>query len=600
MAAPLAKLIEAKTLMEAGNPAGAVVILQPLAARHPRDPDVASLLSMMLYRLRKYEQAQFYAGRAAEMCPNNPDMLTNHALMLDSVGKRDRATALLEKAISLDPAHPDARLSLANRALDAFRTTEALAHCEAALKRGWHSEVAISYGGALLAMGEMERAIEMTRQSLAKLPNTAHLWGSMAAGLNYLYGAKVEESAAAHRRFGQLLDQQRPPATFKHRGTKDAERSLRVGFVSNDLRTHSVSFFIEPFFELHDRGAFEIHAFSTTRHPDATSERLKGYLAKWHECQDLIDVEMARLAEREGIDILVDLSGHTGFSTMTLFAYKPAPVQATYCGYPNTTGLSTIDYRIVDSLTDPARENREGAALHPDHPDFDERCSEKLIRLNPCFLCYQPPRHSPEPARDHSELGPGVVFGSFNANKKIGRGVIRLWSRVLQEVPGSRLAMKTFELKDPATRERITREFAACGIDESRVVFLETTKGIAEHLAKYAQVDLALDTLPYNGTTTTCEALWMGVPVVTVAGATHAARVGVSLLTNVGAPELIAASEEEYVRLAADLARDPGRLATYRTTLRERLTGSPICDRAAFCERFSGALRGMWRAYCGR
>jgi predicted O-linked N-acetylglucosamine transferase (SPINDLY family) len=593
-----AKLIDAKARLDADQAEAARALLQPLVAKNPGDADAASLLSMALFRLRKYPQAEFYAGRAVSLRPRDASMLTNHALMLDAVGKRDSATALLERAVAIEPAHAEARLSLANRALEAHRTTEALAHCEAAMAGGWHPEVAISRGGALLAIGEMERAAEENRASLRRLPGNARLWGSLAATLNYLYGAPVDECAHAHREFGRILDRYKPPATFAFRGTPDPDRRLKVGFVSDDLRTHSVSFFIEPFFALHDRERFEVHAISTTRHPDATSERLKAYVAEWHDCRDLIDIEMARLIERTGIDVLVDLAGHTGASSMTLFAYKPAPVQVTYCGYPNTTGLGTMDYRIVDSRTDPAREARIGAALEPDHPDFDERCTERLVRLDPCFLCYQPPRDAPEPTRTPRGAGGGVTFGSFNANKKIGRGVIGLWSRVLAATPGSRLAMKTFELKDPAARDRILREFAACGIGEERVEFFDTTAGIAEHLARYAEVDLALDTLPYNGTTTTCEALWMGVPVVTTAGATHAARVGVSLLSTIGAPELIAATEDEYVRIASELARDSDRLASYRAGLRGMVAASPLCDRRAFCERFSDALRGMWRTRC--
>ncbi len=594
----LAKLLDAKALSDSGKHADAARALQALAAKHPAEPDVVSLLAVTLYQMRQYERALFYAKRAADLRPQDASYHTNLALVQDATGKREAAEASLHRAIAINPAHPDARLSLANRALDEHRTRDAAAHCEAVLKVGLHPQVAMTYCGALMAMGEVEKAVDFTRIALEKYPRDASLWGGLCAGLNYLYGASVAECSNAHRRYGELLAEYRPAEKFTYRGTRDAGRRLKVGFVSNDLRTHSVSFFMEPFFDLHDRSKFEVHAFSTSRHPDATSERLKKMVARWHECGDLIDIEIARLVEKQGIDILVDLSGHTLNSQLTAMSYKAAPVQATYCGYPNTTGLKEIDYRIVDGWTDPLREARSGAAMEPDHPDFDERCTETLVRIDPCFLCYQPPRDAPTPSREAGGAGP--VFGSFNANKKIGAGVIALWSRVLKGVEGSRLIMKTFELKDPDAKARVYREFGACGIAPERVEIMEPTKGIAEHLAKYALVDVALDSLPYNGTTTTCEALWMGVPVVALAGATHAARVGVSLLNAVGVPELIATSEDAYVTLAADLARDPARLAHYRATLRDRVAVSPLCDRVEFCARFSDALRGMWTRWCAR
>jgi len=243
----------------------------------------------------------------------------------------------------------------------------------------------------------------------------------------------------------------------------------------------------------------------------------------------------------------------------------------------------------VDSFTDPL-------GVPEGELGFDERATETLVRLDPCFLCYRPPPDAPLPFRDPAF--PGPIFGSFNATKKINRSVIALWARVLEATPGSRLLLKAFDLRDPAVPERITGRFADRGIDASRLIFLPATKGLAEHLAVYSRVDVGLDPLPYNGTTTTCEALWMGVPVVTLAGRTHAGRVGVSLLNNVGAPELVTQSEDEYVAAASRLAQDGARLAQYRATLRGMMAASPLCDAPGFAARLGDALRRMWSAHC--
>jgi protein O-GlcNAc transferase len=594
-----AKLAEASELLAQNRAADALVLLQPLAARHPREGALADLLGVVLYALRRFEQAAFYAQRAAGLAPGNADYATNLGLALDACGKRDAAQAAYEGAVRLVPTHARARLALANRALIGRRAAEAIVHCAAAHAAGWDAQVCMTYAGAILARGDVEGAAALTREALARFPGDATLWGGLAAALNYLDGDTVAESAAAHRRYGEILDRCRPRGVvFKHPPADDGERRLRVGIISSDLRTHSVSFFIEPFLEHHDRAAFDVFVYSTTQHPDAVTQRLRTHAHTWHDCGGMIDIEVARLVERDRCDVLVELGGHTINGQLTVMVYRPAPVQATYCGYPNTTGLSTVDWRIVDSLTDPPAGSPESlAARQRGVPDFDERCTEALWRLDPCFLCYRPPSDAPLPER-LTRAGEAPTFGSFNANRKIGPGVIELWSQVLRASPGSRMLMKSAELKDAGVRERITEIFAACGVGQERLEFLEPTQGLREHLATYARVDVALDTAPYNGTTTTCEALHMGVPVVTLPGLTHASRVGVSLLTAVGAADLIASDRDAYVRLAVELANDTARLDALRASLRGALAASPLCDREGFARRFGGALREMWRRHC--
>ena len=283
----------------------------------------------------------------------------------------------------------------------------------------------------------------------------------------------------------------------------------------------------------------------------------------------------------ERIDVLVELSGHTGANRLTALASKPAPVIVSAIGYPNTTGLPAVDWRVVDSITDP--------------PGAEAFCTERLLRLDPCFLCYRPPDLDVEPAMPAADP---VTFGSFNNSAKIGAECTALWARVLQAVPGSRLLVKTQTLADPAVQQAIRRRLAEGGIDEDRVELIAQASTRAEHLALYGRVHVALDSVPYNGTTTTCEALWMGVPVVALLGDRHASRVSASLLSAAGHPEWVAEDAEGVVRIAAALAGDTPHLAAIRSSLRDELRASPLLDSKAYAQRFHAAIRGCWREWC--
>ena len=270
---------------------------------------------------------------------------------------------------------------------------------------------------------------------------------------------------------------------------------------------------------------------------------------------------------------------------MMLFARKPAPIEVTWLGYPNTTGLPAIDYRLTDVRADPPG-------------DADRLHTERLVRIEPSFLCYRAPEQAGEVAPLPARSAGHVTFGSFNNFAKLSPGTIALWSRVLTGVPGSRLVLKATQFKDPEARTRAAELFAAAGVGIERLDLVPPLAAAADHLAHYAHVDIALDPTPYNGTATTCEALWMGVPVVTLRGDRHAARVGASILTVAGLERLIAETPDEYVAIAVDLARDLDALAALRAALRQRLRASPLCDGGAFARAIETAYRGMWRAWC--
>jgi protein O-GlcNAc transferase len=391
-----------------------------------------------------------------------------------------------------------------------------------------------------------------------------------------------------HRRYGRRLEAEvadLPPLSPAIEA--DPRRRIRIGYVSPNLGSHSVSYFIEPVLSHHDRSAFEVYCYHTGPHCDETTERIEAAVDAWRQADSLSDDALARLIVDDRIDVLVDLAGHTLFGRLAVFARRPAPVQMTWIGYPDTTGIEAIDFRITDAIADPA-------------PQADARHTERLLRLPGAFLCYQPPRDAPEVAlRDKG--ADEVVFCSFNTVRKVNDAVIALWSRVLRAVPGSRLLIKGGRvLGEEAVARRLRTGFAAHGIAESRLELKDWIEDRAGHLNLYGAADIALDTFPYNGTTTTCEAMWMGVPVVTLAGEAHMSRVGATLLCAVGLNELIAHSPDAFVEAAVSLARDLPRRRALRATLRARFAASPLLDHAGFTRTLDATIRDAWVEWCER
>jgi protein O-GlcNAc transferase len=575
------KLQQAHDLLAANKAEQVVALLMRLAPKAASHPDVNTLLAMANLRLGRLEQAEHYARRAIQGPGATAVNFTNLALVLAARGRHADARAAAEQAIAIDPTYLEAWLTKANLLLDERKTGAILRVCEEAMRHGWHDQLSVSYASALAGLGETEKAVAFLAEAIERFPNEVLLRGLRAMTYVSLWNADPQTVLNVHKDFGALVDRIRPRWKATYEPRKDPDKKLRVALVSPDLRRHSVAFFIEPFLEHFDRERFEIFCYSTNRTFDEVSARLKQHASVWRDVSGKIEVQIGDLMSSDHIDIAIDLAGHTDGNSLLAFGLRIAPVQATYCGYPATTGLRQMDWRIVDSYTDP--------------PGSESQCTEKLLRLDPCFLCYRPPDDSPAPARRTDRP---VVFGSFNATRKHNAYTASLWARILRAVPGSRLVLKSQDLVEPDVRNLLLERFAAHGVAD-RVSFLDPPASLAAHLALYENIDVALDPLPYHGTTTTCEALWMGVPVVTMPTAMHAGRVGVSLLTNIGAPELIARDEEDYVRLAAELASDHARLDHYRANLRAMMQASPLLDRPGFARRMEEGLRHMWRSWCG-
>jgi predicted O-linked N-acetylglucosamine transferase (SPINDLY family) len=425
-------------------------------------------------------------------------------------------------------------------------------------------------------VGEPRRAAGLLRDAVARFPRAVWLRRDLCAALNYTDDATEEEILRAHAALGASL----PPAALIEPTDRDPARLLRVGFVSPDFREHSVASFLRPVL---GAGGIVPVCYHCSAQADATTAALRGAVESaggaWRDAAAVDNVTLVRTMRGDRLDIAIDLAGWTGGSRLFALAARVAPVQANYLGYPDTTGVPAMDYRIVDALTDP--------------PGSDALATERLVRMDPCFLCYAPSEGYPEPgprqARD------GVVFGSFNKIHKITPTTVRLWAGAMRRIPGSRMLIKAAGLGSARVRGHLEQQFAAEGVGGERLELLERVESRAEHLGLYGRIDVALDTFPYHGTTTTCEALWMGVPVMSLVGAGHRSRVGLSLLSTGGLGDLAAVSEEAFGQAAAALAQDRGQLAELRRVLRERLRASPLCDSAGFGAAFGDALREMWR-----
>ncbi|MBS0197030.1 MAG: hypothetical protein JSR77_09745 [Planctomycetes bacterium] len=580
------KFSSVRALLRSGERARALAAGQRLVQSAPRDPAANSLMAEVLLANAQPARALHFAATAAALAPSDVGTLMQHGAILGMADRPDEALKVLERAASLAPQHPGPLSAMAGILFDKNQCTRAERVCRRASELApGDPGPASQHAAALLNLGRVEEAVGVLESLSASQPQNAMLASGLSLVLNYLPGASRQRQFEQHKRYGELLSRGGVPPLRSWSNTRDSQRRLRVGVVSPDLRAHSVAWFIEPLFEHHNRAEIELFAYQTNFIADAVTKRLSTYAAQWRVMDTATDEQLAQAMRADRIDIAIELSGHTQGHSLGALQSGVAPVQMTYLGYPNTTGVPGIDYRIVDSVTDPPGE-------------ADACASEKLLRLDPCFICYKPPAAAPEPAIGVPDRP--FTFGSFNNAQKLNRAVIGLWSRVLLACPGSRLVLKSVAFADDELRADVSARFASHGVDPARIDVLSRANSVIDHLGLYARMDIGLDPVPYNGTTTTCEALWMGVPVLTLAGRTHAGRVGASLLGAVGLSELVAGTEDEFVALAAALVSDRARLASLRAGLRPRMQASPLCDGPAFAARFGGALRHVWQQWCGR
>lgn len=549
----------------------------------PGNPDALHLLGLINDQAGIHPIAVALIRKAIAIDPDQASFHHSLGGALLTQGKVDDAIASFRRAIALDPGQAKARTGLGNALLAQGKTAEAIACFREALSLAPDFALArTSLGKALVDQGKSAEAIACFREALALAPDSSVAHSCLLFTLHYCPSADRETLFSEARAWGERHAEPLAREIRPHQNVPDPARRLRVGYVSADFRQHPVGYFFESVLSAHDRTRFEVFCYSNGEGADDVTARIRSASDHWRSIRHGSDEAVAELIRSDAIDILVDLSGHTGWNRLLVFARKPAPVQATWLGYIDTTGVRAIDYIIGDSVVCP--EGDEGLYV------------EEVVRLPGDFLCYTP-RYTVDVAPPPALSRGYPTFGCFNNLAKVTPDVVALWAQVLRALPDARICLKAYALDDPEIRDHVARAFVVQGIAAERVRLLGRSSH-ADYLAAYAEVDVALDPFPYNGGTTTIEALWMGVPVVSLLGDRFSSRMGASHLSTVGLSELIAESPRDYVDKAVALARDLPGLAALRSDLRDRLLQSSLGDRIGFARGVETVYREIWRQWC--
>jgi protein O-GlcNAc transferase len=542
----------------------------------PSNPDAHGRLGDALVRAGRMEEGVAALRRAVELRPDDPRGLYNLGLAYSASGRTIEAHDLHQRALRLKPDYAEAHNGLALTLEAMGRKDDAHAHYLKAVELKPDLADAWSNLGTNLAeQGRADEAITCFRESLARRPNAPQIHSNLLLYLNYSSRITPEQVRDEHLAWAARFagpTPEPPPVAEPH----DPERRLRVGYLSADFRGHTVAGFIETLLRHHDRSRVEVFAYASVLRPDETTERLKALADHWRPIGGMTDAQAVELVRADRLDVLIDLGGHTAGNRVLVLAARPSPVQATLFGYPNTTGLKAVDYRISDPLSDPP-----GATEH--------LYAERVLRLPETAWVYAPPESAP-PVAPHPAAD--FTFGCLNNAAKISDACLDAWAAVLHAVPGSRLVLLAGQSQGGAGR--LLDRFAERGIDRGRV---EPVSRLPKEMyfAAYSRFDLSLDPFPYNGGVTTGDSLWMGVPVLTVAGASYVSRQGAMAMTAVGLPGFVAQSADELVRLAREWAGRRTELAEIRSGLRDRLASSPLADGPRYVRNLENALRQVWR-----
>jgi len=558
----------------------AEALARGMTGMYPNHGFAWMVLGVVLKMVGRNADALEPARKAAGLMPADADAHNNLAVILLDLGQPAEAEASARRALVINPDYGEAHTNLGNtlKVLHRLEEAQACYRRAVALKPGL-AEAHNYLGVALKELGRLLEAEASCRRAIEIKPEFAEAHSNLLFCLHYLPRPPAAVFAE-HQRWNAQQTKSLAPAPRPNPDRNPRRR--RIGYVSPDLRQHSVAWFFAPLLQAHDRSEVEVFCYADVARPDAMTAHLEVLADRWLNTTGMSDHQLATRIVEDRIDVLVDLAGHTARNRLPVFARQPAPVQVSWLGYPNSTGLRAMNYRLVDEVTDPIGE-------------ADQLASEQLVRLGPGFLCYGAPTDAPAPLPPTTRAGEGITFGSFNNPAKLSPATLDTWSALLRRLPDARLRLKGRPFVEGTSRNAWLAAFQARGVDPARVTLTGRTASLTDHLSDYAQLDVALDPFPYNGTTTTCEALWMGVPVISLRGGCHAGRVGASLLTQIGRQEWIADSVDGYIRIAVDLAQDRHQREYWRQTLRARMQESSLCDAPGFARRIEAAYRTMWQ-----
>jgi protein O-GlcNAc transferase len=550
-----------------------------------RPDDVAAHFNrgVVLERQGRLEQALAAYDEAVRLKPDFAQAHFGRGIVLRRRGRLDEALDAYDRALQINPDDHRAHIDRGAVLRQQGRLEEALAAYDQALRIQPNDAWAHNNRGNVLAFqGQFREAAAAYEKAVSLKPDFAEADSNRLFCLTYDPAQDDGSLFAAHRKWGELHGHP-ANAYVTHANARDPAKTLRVGLVSADLGRHPVGYLVEPVLVAVDPAEMQIVCYSDRRIEDDLTERLKAKATGWRSTLGVADAALAETVRADGIDILVDLAGHTLGNRMRLFTLKPAPVQVSWIGYPYTTGLPAIDYTLMDEVVVP--------------PGDERWFVERVVRLPDTRFCYAPPEYGPAPEPPPALKRGFITFGSFNNLLKVTPSVIELWARVLDAVPHARLLLKWATLSEPETEARYRCLIGDLGVDPARVEL----RGASPHramLAEYADVDIALDPLPYSGGVTSLEALWQGVPVVTLPESRPVSRQSQAFLTALGRTEWIARDADDYVRIAADLASNLDRLADLRRDQRSRMAASPLCDAPRYARNFEAALRWIWRRWC--
>ena len=544
-------------------------------------PDAALLWKLLGASLQMQGKDALPAlQNAAKLSPQDAEAHNNLGVVLQERGQLDGALASYRNALMIDPGFVEANYNLGNVLSELGRLEEAVASYGNALK--FNPNIAVIHsnlGAALQELGRLDEALSCCRHALELEPGLTAVHSNLLGMLNYT-ARPPEYCVEEAREYGRMVSQ-KVSSWYTTWQCEDPPRRLRVGMVSGDLHNHPVGYFLESLLANLDPARIELIAYPTDLTVDALTLRIKPYFTAWKPLYSLSDEAAARMIHDDGVHVLLDLSGHTEQNRLPVFAWKPAPVQATWLGYFATTGVAEMDYILGDKWTLPDGE--------------EHHFVEKGWRLSGALSCLTPPKEDVKVEELPALRNRSITFGTLNNLAKMNDRVVACWARILSEIPNSRLYLNMSSLRDNVLKKSVIERYAAQGIPENRLI-LEPTTGRIAALNSYNRIDIGLDPFPYPGGTTSYEALWMGVPILTMRGSNYISHLGESIMHNVGLPDWIAANEEDYIAKAIAFSTDLVNLAKLRSSLRAGALSSPLFDARRFARDFEDALWGMWQA----